>query len=79
MPTVRRGDKVLVTGANGYIAAWVAQALLERGYAVRGSVRTEEKGQYLKELFKKYDDRFEVAIVEDLIEVRLLSFILENE
>ena len=33
------GDLVLVTGANGYIAAHVVQQLLESGYRVRGTVR----------------------------------------
>ena len=33
------GDLVLVTGANGYLAAHVVQQLLESGYRVRGTVR----------------------------------------
>ena len=33
MPAVTKG-KVLVTGANGYIALWVVKALLDQGYAV---------------------------------------------
>jgi uncharacterized protein YbjT (DUF2867 family) len=69
MPTISSGDKILVFGANGYIAAWVVQVLLEKGYSVRGTVRTKEKGQHLEEMFKKYGDKFEIAIVEDNVKV----------
>ena len=33
------GDRVLVTGISGFLGGHVALALLDRGYAVRGSVR----------------------------------------
>ncbi|XP_063967060.1 uncharacterized protein LOC129279427 [Lytechinus pictus] len=44
---------VLVTGASGYIASHIVQQLLERDYAVRGTVRSlgnEARIQHLKEL-----------------------------
>jgi uncharacterized protein YbjT (DUF2867 family) len=28
-----------VTGAGGYIGSWIVKLLLEKGYAVRGTVR----------------------------------------
>ncbi|XP_071496388.1 uncharacterized protein [Diadema antillarum] len=34
------GEKVLVTGASGYIASHIVQQLLEAGYKVRGTVRS---------------------------------------
>ncbi|PWN50492.1 NAD(P)-binding protein [Violaceomyces palustris] len=66
MPAISTSSKVLVTGASGYIAVWVVLQLLERGYKVRGTVRSEDKGEYLKELFKEYGDGFEFVIAEDL-------------
>jgi nucleoside-diphosphate-sugar epimerase len=57
MPTLQPGAKVLVTGAHGYIAVWVVRTLLEQGYAVRGTVRSEAKGAHLKILFDKYGDK----------------------
>ena len=39
-------ERVLVTGASGYIATHIVKLLLERGYIVRGTVRSlqnEEK------------------------------------
>lgn len=74
MPTIVPGDKVLVSGANGYVAMWVVRTLLEQGYAVRGTVRSAEKGRYLSELFNKdYSGKFELIIVEDITKVRGVS------
>ena len=71
MPSVNKGCKVLVSGANGYIGMWVARILLERGYIVRGTVRTEDKGKFLVEYFKSlgYGDKFEVVVVDDFVKV----------
>ncbi|KAG6864908.1 hypothetical protein C0991_006437 [Blastosporella zonata] len=66
MPTISTGDKVLVSGANGFIAIWVVRKFLEKGYAVRGTVRSADKGKYLEEYFKSYGDKFEVVVVQDI-------------
>lgn len=68
MPAITSG-KVLVTGANGFIAAWVVKKLLEAGYSVRGSVRSEAKGAHLKSTFAEYGDKFELAVVPDMTKV----------
>ncbi|KAH6903379.1 D-lactaldehyde dehydrogenase [Coprinopsis sp. MPI-PUGE-AT-0042] len=69
MPTVAPGSKVLVTGANGFIAIWVVRRLLEKGYFVRGAVRSEGKGAYLKDYFKAYGDKLELVVVPDITQV----------
>lgn len=70
MPAVQSGDtKVLVTGANGFVAIWIVRTLLEKGYSVRGAVRSTEKGLHLVESFKKYGDKFELTIVPDITKV----------
>lgn len=71
MPAVQPPVKVLVSGATGYIAAWVVQNLLERGYAVRGTARSVAKGDFLKKVFASYGDRFETVVVEDIAKVSL--------
>jgi len=43
---------VLVTGISGFIASHVAAELLSKGYAVRGTVRTEAKGERIVERFE---------------------------
>ncbi|KAG5635177.1 hypothetical protein H0H81_012139, partial [Sphagnurus paluster] len=66
MPTISVGDKVLVSGANGFIAIWVVRKLLEKGYRVRGTVRSADKVKFLEESFKSYGGKFEVFIVKDI-------------
>ncbi|KAI0634997.1 NAD(P)-binding protein [Trametes polyzona] len=66
MPAVSSGSRILVTGASGYIASWIIKALLERGFTVRGTVRSESKGAVVKETFKKYGNNVEFVLVEDI-------------
>ncbi|KAF8581455.1 D-lactaldehyde dehydrogenase [Ramaria rubella] len=58
--------KVLVSGASGFVAAWVVRTILERGHSVRGTVRNNAKGDYLKQIFKEHGDRFDYVVVEDV-------------
>lgn len=69
MPAVQPSAKVLLSGANGFIAVWTLQELLEAGYSVRGTVRSESKGRYLKERFAKYGDKLEIVVVSDITKV----------
>ena len=69
MPVVAPGSKILVSGANGFIAVWLVRTLLEQGYAVRGTVRSKEKSAFLVDLFKSYGDKFELVVVEDITKV----------
>ncbi|CAA7269673.1 unnamed protein product [Cyclocybe aegerita] len=70
MPTVPQGGKVLVSGANGYVAMWTAKILLERGYRVRGTVRSAEKGRFMTDYLTNlgYGETFEFVVIEDIIE-----------
>ena len=57
---------VLVTGASGFIAAHVVNAFLERGYNVRGTVRSERTATKVKKSHPKYRDQLSIAIVPDI-------------
>ncbi|KDQ06901.1 hypothetical protein BOTBODRAFT_232897 [Botryobasidium botryosum FD-172 SS1] len=66
MHTIQAPATVLVTGASGYLAASIVKELLDRGYSVRGTVRSAAKGDYLKNLFKAHEPRFQYVIVPDM-------------
>ncbi|KAH9487453.1 Ketoreductase azaE [Psilocybe cubensis] len=69
MPAVstNSNSKVLVTGANGFLALWIVRVLLEHGFIVRGTVRTADKGNKLKQIFSTYGDKLEWVVVPDII------------
>jgi len=79
MPTIAKGSKVLVSGANGYIAMWVARILLERGYSVRGTARSADKGKSMSDYFASlgYGKQFEAVVVEDIVKVRLFCSVID--
>ncbi|KXN85659.1 hypothetical protein AN958_10996 [Leucoagaricus sp. SymC.cos] len=60
-------SKVLVTGVNGYIAIWIVHYLLEQGYSVRGTVRSEAKAQSIHDRFKSFHNngKLEVVVIPD--------------
>ena len=64
---------MLVSGANGFIAVWVVQDLLQAGFSVRGTVRSEGKAAHLKKLFGSYGDKFEIVVVADITQVGILQ------
>jgi nucleoside-diphosphate-sugar epimerase len=74
MTVVQPPAKVLVSGANGFLAIWVVKSLLEKGYSVRGTVRSADKGDHLAKVFNKYGDKLELVVVEDITKVRKVLF-----
>ncbi|KAG9123247.1 methylglyoxal reductase (NADPH-dependent) gre2 [Ceratobasidium sp. 392] len=68
MTAVKASATILVTGASGFIAAWICQTLLDAGYTVRGTVRSASKGDFLVNRFKSFGDKFQYVIVKDMTE-----------
>ena len=62
------GGLILVTGVNGFLGSHLANMLLARGYAVRGSVRSEEKAAWVKEAMtmRHPSAHFEIAVVPNI-------------
>lgn len=59
-------QRVLLTGASGFIAAHVLKQLLEAGYWVRATVRSESKKQDILKLYSAYESQLDFAFVEDV-------------
>ncbi|KZT23559.1 NAD(P)-binding protein [Neolentinus lepideus HHB14362 ss-1] len=57
--------KALITGVTSYIGAHIAQQLLQQGWYVRGTVRSQTKAQWLHDTFKA-GSRFETVEVKDI-------------
>ena len=77
MPIINKGELVLVSGANGYLAMWIVRAFLERGYTVRGTVRNDAKAMFVKAYFSAlgYGEKFEAVIVADITEVLMFLWL----
>ncbi|KAL1938025.1 hypothetical protein VTO73DRAFT_12036 [Trametes versicolor] len=72
MPVISPTATVLVTGGNGFIGHWIVRTLLERGYAVRGAVRSETKAQeladFVSRIIPQAKVRFSTVVVPDIAE-----------
>ncbi|KAJ0146340.1 Aldehyde reductase 2, partial [Colletotrichum tanaceti] len=71
-----KGSLILVTGANGYIGSQIINTLLQLGYRVRGTVRSEKP--WLTELFEnKYGEGvYEQAVVPRLDDPEALGQVM---
>lgn len=58
-------EKVLISGASGFIAAHTVKQLVEGGFDVVGTVRSAEKGEFFK---AQYPELFHYEIVKDIAE-----------
>lgn len=67
--------KVIVTGANGYIAAHTVQQLIEKNYSVVGTLRSEEKAKLWKSRFPK---NFEAEVVSDFLKEGAFDDVVKN-
>jgi dihydroflavonol-4-reductase len=56
MSTAPSYTNILVSGASGFIALHTVLRLLQLGYSVRGTVRTEAQGNHVREMLSKYAD-----------------------
>ncbi|KAK7456489.1 hypothetical protein VKT23_010739 [Stygiomarasmius scandens] len=68
MPIIRNPAQstILATGANGFVATWIVDGLLKKGYTVRASVRSADKGKHLQEMFKSFGDKLQIIVTGDM-------------
>jgi dihydroflavonol-4-reductase len=63
MSTVPSSTNVLVTGAGGFIALHTILRLLQLGYNVRGTVRTETHAEKVRKILSSHADISKLALV----------------
>lgn len=68
---------VLVSGASGFIALHTVQKLVKKGYRVVGSVRSTEKGEYVKKASGR-PDLFSYEIVKDIAQEGAFDEFVKN-
>ncbi|KAK0449854.1 uncharacterized protein EV420DRAFT_1646850 [Desarmillaria tabescens] len=61
-------ERILVTGATGFLGSHVVIKALENGYAVRGTVRSPSQAKEVRTFWTSYGDRFDSVVVPDLVE-----------
>lgn len=69
---------ILVTGSNGFVAGLIVSLALEKGYNVRGSVRSESSGSKLKATFPGYAAQLSTTIVPDITVVESYEHALDD-
>lgn len=57
---------LLVTGANGFVAGHIIKVALDKGYKVKGAVRTDSSAAQLKATFPAYASQLSTTIVPDI-------------
>jgi nucleoside-diphosphate-sugar epimerase len=73
-----QAQKVLVTGASGFVAASVLSTLLKRGYSVKGTVRSQKKADQIVAKYPQYKDKLSFAIVEDIAKDGAFEGVLDD-
>ncbi|KAI1774804.1 aldehyde reductase [Hypoxylon cercidicola] len=74
------GSLVVVTGVNGFIGSHIVDQFLQRGYCVRGTVRSVSRDQWLKDHFEKQygPGKLELVEVPDMTAVGVYDDIVKG-
>jgi nucleoside-diphosphate-sugar epimerase len=64
--TTDMAQRVLITGANGYVGSHVLQEFLAKGISVRSIVRSQAKAEQVLSDFPNYGSRLDFGIVPDI-------------
>jgi NADPH-dependent methylglyoxal reductase len=67
---------VFITGANGYIAKHIIVQLLKKNYKVIGTVRSQEKGDFITKQFN--NDNFKYLTIPDYLDTQAFNLIIKN-
>lgn len=64
---------VFITGANGYIAKHIIVQLLKKNYKVIGTVRSQDKGEFITKQFN--NDNFKYLTIPDYLDTQAFNLI----
>ncbi|ORY56990.1 NAD dependent epimerase/dehydratase [Pseudomassariella vexata] len=71
--------RILLTGANGYLAQHILSQLLSAGHSVRGLVRTASKAAQLESTFSSSLAQLDVALVPDMTIPGAFDAVLQSD
>lgn len=74
---IKSAESVLVTGANGFIASHVVSQLLDAGYHVLGTVRSESKITNVLDAHNRHEN-LDVCVVKDITDPSIFLAALET-
>ena len=57
---------ILVSGASGFLATQVIKIFLDKGYKVRGTVRSVESADAVRDIFPEASDKLSFVVVKDM-------------
>ena len=69
--------KVLLTGASGFVASHVLELLVSKGYAVKATVRSQEKADFILNRYK--GKPVQTVIVPDIQDAHAFDHALEDD
>lgn len=69
---------VLLTGANGFVASHILSLLIDDGYAVTATVRSEEKAADILKTHPEWKGKVEFAIVKDFTAAKPFDDLFTN-
>ncbi|PYH69427.1 NAD dependent epimerase/dehydratase [Aspergillus vadensis CBS 113365] len=78
MVSSTRGQRVLLTGANGFVASHILSLLLERGYAVTATVRSQAKADDVIKTHPEWQGKVNFVIVSDFTSQKPFSTLFEE-
>jgi len=72
-------NRVLLTGANGFIGSHILFQLLDRGFNVRCTVRSQAKGDKIIADFSSLASQIDIAVVPDIIALNAYVHAVQSE
>ncbi|KAF9887795.1 hypothetical protein FE257_009601 [Aspergillus nanangensis] len=78
MSTSRTGSHVLLTGANGFVASHILSILIERGFTVTATVRSQAKADDVINTHPSWKGKVDFAIVADFTSAKPFDHLFQS-